>query len=290
MFGQIRSLRRRRSVNLDPVKTVEQLECRVLLTGNVKVTLVRGDLRIDGDRGDNSIRITADTTGLKVTGLNQTTINGQAQLAIAPQDLPAQIDQVFINMGAGNDVIEATIPGIVIRRDLHVNMGSGHDRADINGGQVGGNVRLLSDGGSDVLQWRNFSVAKNLAVNLGSGHNFLTLTNGEIGKDLSIRSGRHADTITATGVSVARDASIHTDGGNDVVRVADSQVGRNTHVNLGGGRDELTVNNSQFGRRTVAVGGSKVDTLNGSSSLFARKPVIRGFERLLGDLTTAFVA
>ncbi|MEZ6058726.1 MAG: hypothetical protein R3C19_00020 [Planctomycetaceae bacterium] len=282
--------RRRRVLSSFGPIDIEKLEDRLLLTGNVSVEISRGDIRISGDRSDNVISITLDNTGLTISGANGTTVNRVQRLVIPPGRIPAEIDDVFINMAGGNDTVQANIAGVSVRHDVRVNLGAGNDRLTVTGGSVGRDATVLGGPGNDVVQWEMFSVADDLNVLLGGGNNSLTLTNGEVGDNATIFGGGGIDLIFVNSVQVADDATISTFGRNDQVTVMNSQVGNTVRIQLGAGNDQLTVSNSQVGNRTIAGGGAGRDTLNVTTSLFGRTPRLTSFETLLGDLANTMLA
>lgn len=287
MVGKPRHWNRRRRLAAVSTPAIERLESRRLLTGNVTVELKRDDVHIEGDRHDNSISITVSQAGLTITGRNQTTVNGRPELFIPAASLPAEIDDVYIRMGAGNDTVDANLSGVVIHDDLHVDLGSGNDRISAVGGSVGHNARIYGGADNDVVEWSGFTVANDLSVFLGSGNNNLTLNNGTVNDDISVHGGRDSDRLTMRSLTIADNAHLFTDGGNDFVSVADSRVGGNALVALGSGNDELVVTNSRFAGRTSALGGSGFDTIRVTGSLFARDPWVHSFERMFGDLAAA---
>src|SRR4051812_2408864 len=59
--------------------SVEQLESRIVLTGNVQASVKGGSLNIRGDSADNEITITYDANVFTIASRDgSTTINGQA--------------------------------------------------------------------------------------------------------------------------------------------------------------------------------------------------------------------
>src|SRR5215213_2834248 len=80
--------------------------------GNVQVSVVNGDLIIQGDNRDNNIIVTEGN----ITGRANTTINGQRNIS-PPEGVTGNI---VINMKNGNDFVRVELPGsnFAVQHDL----------------------------------------------------------------------------------------------------------------------------------------------------------------------------
>ncbi|RPJ22123.1 MAG: hypothetical protein EHM33_24450, partial [Chloroflexi bacterium] len=86
-------------------------------TGNVQVSVVNGNLIIQGDNSDNNIIVTEGN----ITGRANTTINGERNI-FPPEGVTGDI---VINMKGGNDFVRVELPGtnFHVLHDLEINMG-----------------------------------------------------------------------------------------------------------------------------------------------------------------------
>ena len=112
-----------RKVNYD------QLECRRLLAGDVRVIPFDNSLFIRGDTQSNQIEIARSNDGegnIRVTGVDGTTVNGQAEVLLE-----------------GNDA--------VISNDFRINMGRGDDTVKLIGVTAGGLTNIYGSYGDDVI-------------------------------------------------------------------------------------------------------------------------------------------
>ena len=82
---------------------MEGLESRLLLSGNVLVSVANGDLKITGDSGDNQITIEQTGTGAyTIEGIGTTVQN-----ATDPLQVTGAIRNIIIDMSKGGDRFEA---------------------------------------------------------------------------------------------------------------------------------------------------------------------------------------
>src|SRR5918992_1758888 len=97
------------------MKTIEQLERRVLLDGEVTASFSRGDLTLRADDGDNHVRIVQPRAGtVRVVGLDDTTVNGRESVEFSGnlRDVRVRSRQ------GGEDTFEVQGP-IQIGRDVN---------------------------------------------------------------------------------------------------------------------------------------------------------------------------
>lgn len=152
---------------------VETLEGRVLLAGDV-TALIRGgsDLVVRGDSDDNAILIEqVDATTLRVTGLDETTVNGEESV-----DLPMLTDDLIVLMTqGGEDAVE--IQGqLAVPGDLRADMGAGE---------------LLVEGSDGPV-----TIGNDLIVRTGRFGNVILRHDVQVGDDASIRSGGEVQLVS----------------------------------------------------------------------------------------------
>lgn len=195
--------------------SLEALEQRTLLTGNV-VVIQQGDtLLIVGDHADNSLYLNVDTNGTTVTGLNdtETTINGSLDSvqftnirrivvegnagddAIVAFFLNSGADEVLISGGDGRDSISGwTSSGASVKIDS----GSGTDLVSFRSASAyggGGNVSIITADGDDELSIDLLQHQGNIHVDMGNGNDTARAFINEAYGDLTINAGNGNDTV-----------------------------------------------------------------------------------------------
>ena len=93
--------RRRPAARATKINT-ESLEVRSLLAGNVLASIQAGGLTLQGDNLDNDVRIDFDATTFSISGLNGTTINGDASFSRPISEISG-VNRIGISLGNGND-------------------------------------------------------------------------------------------------------------------------------------------------------------------------------------------
>lgn len=192
--------------------TPERLEPRVLCAGDVAVRFARGGLSLRGDAGANAILIERDGAGpgVRVTGQDGTTLNGQA----GPLTFGAVTRDLKAKLGGGDD--RFTISGVNVGRNLSLDTGEGKDAVALDGGRVG---RCLSVKGK--------SGAKSVDVRFA-----------DVGGRTKVSTGNEADAVNLGGSTFAKRVSLSTGKGDDAITLA-SEFAKGRSVKDGPGNDSL---------------------------------------------------
>jgi hypothetical protein len=256
----------------------QQLESRMLMSGDVTVAVKHGALVVTGDNSDNRIEITQVGDGqYQVANYSSifygdTSINGQS----TPQTFSGVTGDFKINFKNGDNYVaiypqpggSLTLPG-----NLRINFGStGSDGAELDSATVAGGVFVNGQSANVLTSLENCNIGSanfnggrnDVKVNLGSGQGTLTtidnsverdvsfigsgaglqMQNTHVGRDLSLKSkGDRGDAISLYKSAVGRNASFHTGDGNDEIQMDGLTVGGKLKILTGGGDD------------TVALGG-----------------------------------
>ena len=159
--------------------------------GDVQVSVVNGDLIIQGDSRDNNIIITEGN----ITGRAGTTINGQRNI-FPPEGVTGDI---VINMKNGDDFVRVELPGtnFAVQHDLEINMGAGDDILELLQVKVPEQTRIDTAGGHDIIfidgvlgvnDYIRSEFTGKFRVETGSGEDLLefhhTIFSGEVDVDL----------------------------------------------------------------------------------------------------------
>ena len=201
----------------------ERLQQRSMLAGNVSAFVDRGTLIVNGDVGDNELRITQvgkDMVQLESMS-SPTTINNRTGVAVF------KVTKGYnFNMGGGNDVLQ--FDGVKIRsiNDLVVDMGVGDDN----------------------LQFNNVNVIRTRAL-LGAGHDSATVTNSRVERSLNIFGDTGDDQITLSNSKFGEKSVVDGNEGANFINQSNVKFGRKSQsVNLTSGtRPNSTTNSAPVG-------------------------------------------
>ncbi len=216
-----RSLRRRPSL--------EALEARHALAGNVIAVLTEGTLTILGDEQSNGVNIIYDVAtkqhriGGTDAGGSATTINGAATPAAF-----SGVKHVQVRLGVGDDKLDFGAADQVytaIGKKLTIEMGSGNDTVEL--GRAGNDPSV----GTNVAH--RLFVNQGIWVDLGDGNDQLDVANLKTNKSLIIQAGGGNDVIEFP-------TEFTPTGATESLKFAVSIKG-NLHVHLGDGDDDLTL-------------------------------------------------
>ncbi len=226
--------------------SVEKLEDRSLMAGNVTAVVTGGLLVITGDTADNGVTIDYNQTtnaysviGTTPTGSTATTINSLDTSVVANAQIFTTVTKgIRIAMNAGNDNVafgSVTSTSFVVDGFVDIDMGAGNDTLTIgrNGNAVGGVAPLENE----------VNIGASLAIKLGAGNDTLDITNTTITRDLVV----HGD--------VNKPINLASDG-NDTIRFP------TTFTPVGG---SLTVFPVIIGKKATILLGGGVDIFNGAN-------------------------
>ena len=240
--------RRRPAARATKINT-ESLEVRSLLAGNVLASIQAGGLTLQGDNLDNDVRIDFDATTFSISGLNGTTINGDASFSRPISEISG-VNRIGISLGNGNDSLGVfgTLPERGFVGTTTVDSGAGNDVLFMDGDiNLGGDLNIRTQAGDDVVVLRGSTVA-----------------------DANIHTGAGNDRVGLLDVTVVDDLFIDASAGADIVGVAGLAVGDKTRVVLGSGDDTLLSDGSFTDENGVAAGSNRffdrVDVLGGAGN------------------------
>jgi hypothetical protein len=232
-----------------------------MLAGNVVASAVDGVLTLTGDDLANAFEIVReapfiDVEGawlLRITGLDGTTINGNAE-ALFPMDN----QHVRIDTRGGDDSV--VVAGVILRA-LDVDLGEGDDRLVLRTSRIRSDVWIDAGAGDDRIELRDLVAQASVQVTGGLGRDRVSFSRVSVGEALSIEDYSGAGRVTVnrttvagsmrieTGNSIDRielqssaftgDASIRTRGQDDSVRVRGTVFEGQSPINAGIGTNEI---------------------------------------------------
>ncbi|HTQ39012.1 MAG TPA: hypothetical protein VMJ32_08285 [Pirellulales bacterium] len=280
--------------------TIESLEKRCMLDGNVTTSFANGILTITGDSTSNAIAITTPSDGvLKITGLMQggepTLINGESvKQGLGVTSIVINFNDGDTGVNVGNDVV--VITNLSITGSISITTGDGDDfigigNFDNSSGEVDSAVNSLQ-GAVDV--------GKGFTINMQGGENTLSaqdVSSQTSGANMTITGGDGDDTVTlkntaiihGVGFSDIGDSSLNFNNlttknlaltlgiGNDSVTLQNSTVSVSANINTGYGNDTVNLQQDVLGSLTSSLGpgddqftGDNV-TINGPTTIDAGK-------------------
>lgn len=224
--------------------SVERLEDRSLMAGNVTAAVSAGVLVITGDASDNGVTVDFNpaTSAYQVTGTTQggsaTTINGvDASLPANAQIFTGVTKGIKILLNAGNDNLvfgAATSTVFNVIGKVSIDAGLGNDTVAIgrNGNAAGGAAPLENE----------VNISKALEVKLGGGGDTLDITNTTIGGNLVIHSDPASGPTTTHGVDTVRFPTTFTPAGGTLTNFPVTVAGKTTVI-LGAAADTFNALN-----------------------------------------------
>lgn len=170
-------------------------------TGNVQVSVVNGNLIIQGDNRDNNIIVTEGN----ITGRAGTTINGGRNI-FPPEGVTGDI---IINMKGGDDFVRVELPGtnFAVQHDLEINMGRGNDIIELLQVKVPEETRINTAGGHDTIfidgalkfsEYHSSEFTGKFTVDTGDGEDFLEFHNAIFSGEVDVNLGSGTDAACST--------------------------------------------------------------------------------------------
>jgi hypothetical protein len=254
--------------------TLESLEDRSLLAGDVSVKVAGGNLIVRGDNECNGVLIVQLDDG---------------EYAVAG----------FEHDGAPTTINGGTDPVIVrgVRHNFNIDLRGGDDLLGI-----GNDVELLVDlagqlgfedlpdlGGLELeIPDIRLRVPKSLIVHTKDGEDGVAFV-GDIRYDAIIHTGKHSDGIAIADSNIGDDVILRTLGGEDGVLIEDSDIGGHLNVHTGHDGDTLLVSLSSV-RHAVLNSGHGSDAVGISETEFDRELVLlteQGNDEVVMNLVAA---
>jgi hypothetical protein len=260
---------------------VQSLESRALPTGTVTASLSNGNLTIGGDNLDNSILIEVRTTGIFLTGVQDTDSDpatftkvrfGGETFEAGEEVLLTEsltIKSLTISMRGGNDKVrlevgvaatdpEPNAPEVSVTGRLRINLGRGDDHSVLllNNGAltIGGNLEGDLDNGNDcflvgTLEELNAGVDPQdpIQVNGGViilgrlGTDLIGLADIDVARSMNVNGGVHDDTLSLQAATIGGTLVLDGHSGDDDIHVEEVTTVGATVLRGGSGNDRLRI-------------------------------------------------
>jgi len=242
--------------------SLQALEDRNMLAGNMLASLVGTHLSVGGDALDNQVEIAeiAPNT-IQVTGLGGTTINGAAFQVFAA----SLIEDVSVQAAEGNDQVIIRNLSLMDTPDgnLKVFTNSGNDRIFMDNVTTSESIELDTGEHNDLIRavksgtdgtWTTNSgnghdyvsmdivAAKDMVVDMLDGNDRVKIRNAKIGNDLSINTHTENDSVWIEKVVAGNNVLVRTDQGMDRVQMRWVSAGNDVGVDTGSESDSAFLN------------------------------------------------
>jgi hypothetical protein len=267
----------------------ESLEGRLMMAGNVAVSVTGGDLVLTGDNAGNLLEIRqvqlndAPIPGrFLVTGVNGTTINGQNS-----QVFQNVTDDVRINLNGGNDRVTlgqgTTVESFQVPDDLEINTGNGSDVVILDRITAGDDATLRTGAGADFVNVKavvgragvDFG-ANDLTIDTGANYDYVRMENTTVRRNVTVNTGidNFTDVVDMLFSEIGNDTNLNTGAGNDVVNIFNVRFNDDLTVNTGTGQDDVDIDQSTVDELSVNLGGDS-DSLELTNSV-GRRATLNG--------------
>lgn len=249
--------------------SIDGLDDRVLLTGNVSANLYAGVLTITGDPGNNDITIKpvlGDPSTLRVSGW-LTSVNSAAY-----NDFPlSAITSVKIDMVPFGGKDKITLENFKVENAISFDSGgSGNDAlymTNMSANTITVNANIMNNA-SSFVQMTNTTVAGAAYINTGNGADSINLNGGRIGNVfIHTGFGNASDTVNVSNFVGAGimpgigQLQIITADGSDVINVQNDSLSR-LNIFAGNGNNIITVDAISIRSSTNIVTGFGSDIIS----------------------------
>jgi hypothetical protein len=278
--------------------TLESLEDRRMMTGDVKANAIGKILYITGDNAANGVMLTSSGDLIDVVGIDQ----GGAATTINKDDTHQtffKIKDVVISLGKGDDAVVVT--NLNLKGTVFVSGGLGNDAVGLGNftdtglfadsvdaalGALTCNNSLIVDAsdGDDTVLAQAVTTNKALTIAMGAGNDSLSMQNISVGKSLSIDLGVGNDTANLTpsnpadpGITVVKNVGISTGAGDDILTI-NKLSAKKLGISLGGNDDTLDVENTTTINSTAFNGDTGINTYNDNGGNTLAKLTTKNFQ------------
>lgn len=262
--------------------SMQALESRNLLAGNIIGNLIGTTLALGGDAADNQLHVTEVAPNqIQVTGLTGTSINGAPSVLFAGQ----LIENVIIRTSSGDDtaVVENLSLSDTPNGNLLFFMSDGNDVVRMKNVTTTNSIRVHSGRQNDIVQGKSISTqgtllvetdlgddtvalyrakARNIEVDLQQGNDHFSLYLGKSDNNISIDTGTENDTTRLAYVQAGNDINFVSGDGNDHFGSYVLRAGNDVNVATGDGFDNVHMNRTRANHDVNVFTGQESDRVH----------------------------
>lgn len=226
----------------------EVLEHRTLLSGNVSVSLVNGDLFVNGDSSDNAVQISVEAGNVVVAGTGGTTINGSSDPFTLVTGGTTFAGSVFSALSDGDDTLVVgtgvTISGAFVLNDVN-----GITKVGINSATIGG-LNLVTGNDADEVSLDGATINGNVIFYGNDGNNLLSVNDSTIEGNLFFQGGKGEDDVVVLGSTINGNTLFDTGKWMDSFALQNSTFNGNLFVQAGQHNDTMLIDTITVTGRT----------------------------------------
>ena len=254
----------------EAAESIQLLEDRTLLTGNVVASLRGPNLFVTGDAADNQLEVTVVNNQVVLRGLTNTNINGSTSLFVIADNTDTAAGKITIHTGAGNDTVTFS-RSVHVAGNVFVDGGAGDDSLNVTGATFQQSISMYGRVGNDTISVQNAIVDGILRLKGNSGNDLISVTNTTTNGGTNIVGGAGNDGVSFNAVTANAWTKISTGAGDDDISVLNSNINGFLRVKTRQGADVVqmdgnTVNGNvaiNMGRDSDAVKLVNTNTFNG---------------------------
>ena len=251
-------------------ESIQILEDRTILTGNVVASLSGPNLFVTGDAAENQLEVTVVNNQVVLRGLTNTNINGSTSLFVIAANTDTAPGNITIQTGAGNDTVVFS-RNVKVAGNAFVDGGAGDDALSVTGATFQHSISMYGRDGNDTISVQNATVGGVLRLKGNAGNDLISVTNTTTNGGTNIVGGAGADGVSFNNVTANAWTKISTGTGDDDISIVNSNINGFLRIKTRQGADVVqmdanTVNGNvaiNMGRDNDAVKLVNTNTFNG---------------------------
>ncbi|MDA1232022.1 MAG: peptidylprolyl isomerase [Planctomycetota bacterium] len=292
------------------LESIQALEDRALLAGNVVASLNGGHLSVTGDASANQLEVTVSNNQVVLRGMTDTTINGSTSVFVIADNTDTAPGNITIQTGAGNDTVifsrnvkvaghvfldggtendSLSVTGATFRQSVSIYGRTGNDTISVQNATVDGILRVKGNAGDDLISLTNVTTNSGLRVIGGAGADGVSLNNVTTNSWTEIKTGAGDDNITIRDSDINGFLRVKTRQGSDILDMDGNTVNGVTAINMGRATDFVRLRNTNTfnGAFRVQAGDGNADAVDtGTATVFSAGRRIRKSEGTTADFST----
>ena len=262
---------RSRSAPATSAESIQALEDRALLTGNVLASLSGPHLSVSGDAADNQVEVTVVNNQVVLRGLSNTTINGSTELFVIAANTDTAPGNITIETGAGNDSVIFS-RNVKVSGSVWLDGGAGNDALSVTGSTFQRTISIYGRAGNDTISLQDATTESLLRIKGNSGDDLISLTNLTTNGEIRIEGNKGADGVSFNNVTTSSSTKINTGSGNDDIVIRGSTLNGALRVKTKQDADMLLMDGNtvggpvavNMGRNSDSVQLRNINTFNSS--------------------------
>jgi len=241
-----RSQNRFRNPQSAAAQSIQVLENRALLAGNVLASLSGSHLSVTGDAVDNSVEVTVVNNQVVLRGLSNTTINGSTALFVIAANTDTAPGNITIQTGAGNDTVIFS-RNVKVSGSTWLDGGAGNDALSASGATFRQTVSIYGRAGNDTISIQNATTEGLLRIKGNSGNDLVSLTNLTANGEIRIEGNTGTDGVSFNNVTANSSIKINMGAGNDDIVIRGSTLNGALRVRTKQDSDMLLMDGNTVG-------------------------------------------